>query len=70
VAIGYDDDNVYFMDPSLTGRRGFLSWADLDKRWHENEGTVRDPEPYARLGIVIGPQGHEISYLTRARKID
>src|SRR5207244_6551820 len=30
VAIGYDDDNVYFMDPALPGPRGFFPDPDCD----------------------------------------
>jgi predicted double-glycine peptidase len=70
VAIGYQDDTFFFMDPSLTGRRGFLSWAELDKRWHENEGTTRDPDVHSHLGIVIGPKNHKPVYPVRARKIE
>src|SRR5687768_14274284 len=38
VAIGYDKQGVYFEDPSLYCRRGFLTWKELDKRWHDVEG--------------------------------
>ena len=44
VAIGYDRVNVYFMDPKLTGRRGFLSWPEFHRRWHENIGTDSNPD--------------------------
>jgi len=70
VAIGYDGDTFYFMDPSLTGRRGFLPWAELDRRWHENEGTTHDPEVHSHLAIIIGPNGHKATYPGTARKID
>src|SRR5262249_37502561 len=36
VAIGYDDDNIFFMDPSLTGRRGFLPRTEFEERWHDD----------------------------------
>jgi predicted double-glycine peptidase len=71
VAIGTDaDDNVFFMDPSCTGRRAYLSWPELDRRWHENEGTERHPDVHSHLGIVIGPDGYKAVYSTRARRID
>ena len=55
VAVGYDDDdNFYFMDPSITGSRGFLSWEELDRRWQENEGW-EEREFYRHLAIVIRP---------------
>lgn len=70
VAIGYDaDDNFYVMDPSLAGRRGYLSWSELDKRWHEDEGHGQS-EISHHLGIVIRPNQQKPVYHTRARKID
>lgn len=55
VAIGYDrHDNFYFMDPSITGRRGFLAWPELNRRWQENEGW-EVKEFYRHLGIVVRP---------------
>ena len=35
VAIGYDDDTVYFDDPSLLDNRGCIPIAELDERWHD-----------------------------------
>ena len=61
VAIGYDRVNVYFMDPKLTGRRGFLSWPEFHRRWHENIGTDSNPDVRSRLGIVIGPKHSPMS---------
>lgn len=70
VAVGYDaEDNFYFMDPSIWGRIGFLSWADLDKRWHENEG-IEGKELSHHLGIVVRPGYNKPVYATRARAID
>lgn len=55
VAIGYDRDNVfYFMDPSIHGVLGYMSWKNLVKRWHENEGSDKR-EISNRLAIVIKP---------------
>lgn len=55
VAVGYDKHNYfYFMDPSITGRRGYLSWRELDKRWQENEGS-EVKEFYRHLGIIVRP---------------
>lgn len=71
VAIGYDEeDNFYFMDPSLTGRRGVLPWKELDRRWHENEAPGRKKDIHHHLGIVIGPNGRRVAYFSRARRID
>jgi predicted double-glycine peptidase len=35
VAIGWDRSGVYFEDPSIAGARGFLSYEDLEDRWHD-----------------------------------
>jgi predicted double-glycine peptidase len=35
VAIGYDDRGVYFEDPSQTTPRGFLTYPELQARWHD-----------------------------------
>lgn len=35
VVIGVDDKNVYFMDPSLLGSRGFIPAHEFLERWHD-----------------------------------
>ncbi len=35
VAIGLDQNNIYFMDPSASGSRGFLPLKDFVPRWHD-----------------------------------
>lgn len=71
VAIGFDDsDTIYFMDPSLTGRIGFLTWKELDHRWHENEGNRRKPEIYSHLAIVLSGGRRRPAYHALARHID
>lgn len=35
VAIGYDDERVIFDDPSLLGNRGFMTFDELESRWHD-----------------------------------
>jgi predicted double-glycine peptidase len=70
VAIGYDEQNIYFMDPSLVGRRGFLPKDEFDKRWHDDEGTVDKRNVLHRLGLIIWKENGESEYARRARKID
>jgi len=70
VAIGYSDANVYFMDPSRTGLGGYVTLADLDKRWHDNEGMAKEPMAFVCLSIVITPRKHQPAHPSRARKID
>lgn len=37
VAIGYTDDKIYFMDPSIKGSHGFLKNPEFIARWHDEE---------------------------------
>jgi predicted double-glycine peptidase len=70
VAIGYDEQNVYFMDPSLTGRRGFLPKTEFEARWHDNEGTTEQPKLISHLGLVIWKPTGASAYPRFARRID
>jgi predicted double-glycine peptidase len=77
VAVGYDDDNFFFIDPSINWdrqrsppRRGFLPKEEFVKRWHDDEGTKEKPEVLRHLGIIIAPKKGETPYLRWARKID
>lgn len=49
VAIGYDRSGIYFQDPWLTNR-GFLSFQELNERWHAAD---RNKKILRRLGIAI-----------------
>jgi predicted double-glycine peptidase len=67
VAIGYDRDGVIFEDPSLQGLRGYLSYTQLDERWHS---WGRNQEPIRRFGSAMWTAlGEGPAYLTRARCI-
>jgi predicted double-glycine peptidase len=79
VAIGYEPDQSiwYFMDPSANyegaranPRYGCLTRADLEQRWHEDEGIKGEHERYSRLGIIICPEAAQGGPLLRARKIE
>jgi predicted double-glycine peptidase len=70
VVIGYDDENIYFMDPGLTGRRGFLPKSEFIERWHDNEGTAEDPKLIGHLGLVIWKAGSPSVYARFARRVD
>ena len=56
----------YFMDPSILCRYGYLPWTELDRRWHDDEGTRTKPRPTWHMGIVIRPNGHEPIHGTQA----
>lgn len=49
IAIGYDDDNIYFMDPSTLGNYTYIEKEEFLTRWHDSaNGQVCN-----HLGIVI-----------------
>ncbi len=56
MAIGYDDDKIYFMDPALRfGTYGFMTKEELEKRWYLlGEGGSKK-----RVGIVVEPGDEE-----------
>ncbi len=37
VAIGYDNNNIYFEDPTIAGKRGFLNKKEFNRRWHDKD---------------------------------
>lgn len=49
VAIGYDADRVYFMDPSTLGHYTFIPTAQFEQRWHDTDGK----EKLYNFGMVI-----------------
>ena len=77
VAVGFDETNLYFVDPSINWRkpdadprRGFLPKEEFVKRWHDNEGTDDAPEIVRRLGIAIYPKGEGTAFMTQAKRIE
>jgi predicted double-glycine peptidase len=38
VAVGFDKDNFYFMDPSTVGNYTFIKRDDFLTRWHDTDG--------------------------------
>lgn len=69
VAIGYDDENIFFEDPLLKGRRGYLPYDEFDKRWIDKDANG---DHYDNYGIVIWSEQsgeRNAAYLTKARKI-
>lgn len=41
VAVGYDRDNIYFMDPCTLGKYTFIPRAEFLTRWHDTDGKER-----------------------------
>jgi predicted double-glycine peptidase len=69
VAIGFDKENFYFMDPSVGRHRAFLPKKEFAKRWHDYQGTKQKHEVYQHLGIVIYPKKGHPSFLFWARRM-
>lgn len=69
VAMGMGGGHVYFQDPSVSGSRGKLPYAEFLKRWHDEDA---DGVEYSQLAIAMwsrgGPRGEE-SQRTRSRRI-
>lgn len=53
VAVGCDQQNIYFMDPSTLGRYTFIPKSELESRWHDSDGQAK----FERLGIAIWRAG-------------
>ena len=49
VAVGYDNEKIYFMDPAQAEAYSYIPIKELDKRWHEKENGIE----YERCGIEV-----------------
>lgn len=58
VAIGYDREAVYFMDPSTLGNYTYLANREFLDRWHDEDKGER----LTRFGLIITRPGRETSY--------
>lgn len=60
VVVGYDDHNLYFMDPSTLGNYTFIPLTEFLARWHDcydnDHGIVR----LHRFGMAF--QGDDVQY--------
>jgi predicted double-glycine peptidase len=67
VAIGYTGRGVLFEDPSLQAVRGFLSFRELDLRWHDWGPKKIHMDHY---GLAVWkPRARRSVYETRAERI-
>jgi hypothetical protein len=60
VAVGYDEDNLYFMDPAILGHYAYIPVDEFLDRWHD-----RDPvtgEKLIQCALVIGNDSKIPSY--------
>ena len=51
VAIGFDDKKMYFEDPSSV-MKTYLSFKELEKRWHDSDSRIKGKK-YIHYGIVV-----------------
>lgn len=49
VAVGYDERNVYFMDPCVIGNYSFIPRAEFLARWHDKDSE----ETLEHFGMVV-----------------
>ncbi len=49
IAIGYDEQNIYFMDPLTSNAYTYISKEDFDIRWHD----IDENELLVHYGIII-----------------
>lgn len=49
IAVGYDDERVYFMDPGTLGNYAYLDYEEFELRWHDERGGVQ----YRNAGIIV-----------------
>lgn len=69
VAIGYDHKHIYFQDPSVHHKRGFLTPQEFLQRWHDED----QGHHYVRLGIPVwktGPVETKPLRREKAKKIE
>lgn len=60
LAIGYDENNIYFMDPSVLGHYAFIPIEEFLDRWHDQDPVTG--EKLIRCGLVIGNDNKIPSY--------
>lgn len=49
IAVGYDQEKIYFMDPSTLGNYTFIPIPEFMDRWHDTDGNVK----LVHFGMII-----------------
>lgn len=52
VAAGYDEENIYFMDPSTLGNFAYIPTREFLERWHDTDGKER----LSNFGMIISKE--------------
>ncbi len=69
VVIGYDNERIYFEDPMIKGKRGYRTYNQFDRLWHDKDANGK---LYDHYGIIIWKedgQERDADYLTKAKKV-
>lgn len=56
IAVGYDEQRIYFMDPSTLGNYTYIPKDELDARWHDIDGADAKVEHAGIIITVDNPQ--------------
>jgi hypothetical protein len=62
VLVGYDDDNLYFMDPSTSRFYAYIPRDEFVSRWHDTVGA--DNAPVQHMVVLIQPRDGSLSPYT------
>jgi len=65
VAVGYDADNVYFMDPSTLGNYTFIPVAEFLERWHDRDDWRRQNLNHCAIVIDGKPPVYDPNAIKR-----
>jgi len=63
VVIGYDENNIYCMDPSVLGNYAYLKRDEFLKRWHDQDMDIK----LRQAGIIV--KGVKMYDADRVKKI-
>jgi ABC-type bacteriocin/lantibiotic exporter with double-glycine peptidase domain len=66
VAVGYDDNNIYFMDPSTLGNYTFIPKEEFLQRWHDIDA---DGKKLSHFGMIVSRSKRAYSY-KEVKRID
>ncbi len=68
VAVGHAKEKIFFEDPSINKKRGFLKIGEFDCRWHDKDSHGHDCD---HMGIVLWhenkPEKHKIDKAKRIK---
>jgi predicted double-glycine peptidase len=66
VAVGYDDNNIYFMDPSTLGNYTFVPTKEFLVRWHDTDSKVK----LHHFGMVVQKKAKRSYYSEAIKKME